>query len=146
MADFDRTSSIRRLTGSAFDRVTFDADLATQAPDSMPCGLIFVHAFWAGTSLRALSDFCDSLLRIDAERRIRFVICDIDKIPPRWPALYSNDHSGGNGDAFWVCNGRVVARHTTSRACDFDTANRSLLHCCSTRVDATTATLGEDAG
>ena len=146
MADFDRASSIQRLTGSAFDRVTFDADLSTHAPDAMLCGVIFVHAFWAGTSVRALSDFCSSLLRIDTIRRIQFVVCDIDEIPSCWPTLYAEDRSGGNGDAFWVCGGRVVARHTASRTCDFDTANRSLLHCCSTHTAASANTLGADAG
>lgn len=127
MEEFDRTASIRRVSGEAFDRVTFDADLRLYPPESISCGVIFVHAFWAGTSVRSLADFGKSLIRIDQERQLRLVVCDIDSIPECLPQLYSGDTTGGNGDVFWICQGQVVARHTASRSCDFDTANRSLL-------------------
>jgi hypothetical protein len=130
MADFDRTESIQRLTGDAFDRVVFDADLSNHQPHTIDCGVIFVHAFWAGSSVRALADFCKSIVRIDTDRRLRCVVCDIDDIPARDPILYRGDISGGNGDVFWISNGQVVARHTASRSCDFDTANQSLIQWC----------------
>lgn len=133
MADFDRGKGIQRLTGDAFDRVIFDADLRTHQPHSLECGVIFVHAFWAGSSGRTLAEFCKSIVRIDTERRLRFVVCDIDEIPGFDPVLYGGDASGGNGDVFWVSNGQVVARHTASRSCNFDNANQSLLQSCGTR-------------
>ena len=130
MADFDRTASIRRLTGTAFDRVVFDADLHDHQPQTIACGVIFVHAFWAGSSVQSLAEFCKSIARVDTQRLLLFVVCDIDSILERDPSLYQSDGSGGNGDVFWISNGRVVARHTASRSCDFDTANRSLLQWC----------------
>jgi purine nucleoside permease len=140
MADFDRTDSIQRLTGNASDRVVFDADLSGHQPHTINCGVIFVHAFWAGSSRRTLAHFCQSIVRVDTDRRLRFIVCDIDDIPPLDPILYRGDLSGGNGDVFWMFNGQIVARHTASRSCDFDTANQSLIQCCSSaRPDVETA-------
>ena len=130
MADFDRTASIRRLTGDAFDRVIFDPDLSEHQPHTIDCGIVFVHAFWAGSSVRALADFCKSIVCVDTDRRLLFVVCDIDNIPAHHPILYQGDNSGGNGDVFWISNGQVVARHTASRSCNFDTANQNLIQWC----------------
>lgn len=131
MADFDRTASIRRLTGDAFGRVIFDHDLSDHPPHAIGCGVIFVHAFWAGSPVRSLADFCKSIVCVDADCRLRFIVCDIDDIPSCDPVLYGGDTSGGKGDVFWISHGRIVARHTASRSCDFDTANASLIHWCS---------------
>ena len=140
MADFDRTDSIQRLAGNASDRVVFDADLRGHPPHSINCGVIFVHAFWAGSSRCSLIDFCKSIFRVDTDRRLRVIVCDIDDIPALDPNLYRGDLSGGNGDVFWISNGQVVARHTASRACDFDIANQSLLKLCDCpRPDVETA-------
>lgn len=130
MADFDRTSSIQRLTGEASSRVIFDPDLSKHQPQTIDCGVVFVHAFWAISSTRTLSNFCKSIVHVDKYRRLLFIVCDIDDIPARDPILYQGDNSGGNGDVFWISNGQVVARHTASRSCDFDTANQSLLQWC----------------
>lgn len=140
MTDFDRTESIKRLTGNASDRVVFDADLRVHPAHSINCGVIFVHAFWAGSSRRTLLDFCQSIVRVDKDRRLLIIVCDIDDIPALDPILYRGDLSGGNGDVFWISNGQVVARHTASRACDFDIANQSLLQWCDCpRPDVETA-------
>ena len=130
MADFDRTQSIKRLTGDGFDRVNFDPELIGYSGPSIACGVIFVHAFWAGSSVKTLKSFCDSLVRVDTERRLRFVVCDIDSFAEPVPWLYQGDSSGGNGDLFWIHNGLIVARLTANRSCDFDTTNRSLLELC----------------
>ncbi len=130
MADIDRTQSIRRLTGDAFGRVNFDPELSCYRGPSIACGVIFVHAFWAGSSVKTLQRFCTSLMRVDTDRRLRFVLCDIDSFAEPVPWLYEGDSSGGNGDLFWIHNGLVVARHTANRTCDFDTTNRNLLELC----------------
>jgi hypothetical protein len=131
MAEFDRTKSIQRFTEKAFERVFFDASLSGNPLPEIKCGVIFVHAFWAGSSGKTLAALCESISRIDSNNRLRFIVCDIDEIPPLDPALYGGDSSGGNGDVFWISNGRVIGRHTASRSCDFDTANQSLLERCS---------------
>lgn len=130
MADFDRTASIKRLTGDAFGRVIFDHDLSDHPLHAIDCGVIFVHAFWASSSVRSLANFCKSIVRVDADCRLCFIVCDIDDIPSCDPVLYGGDTSGGNGDVFWISHGRIVARHTASRSCDFDTANASLIQWC----------------
>jgi hypothetical protein len=127
MAEFDRSASIRRLSGTAFDRVIFDPDLHDHQLHTIDCGVIFVHAFWAVSSVRSLTEFCESIFRVDTQHRLRFVVCDIDSIPERDPSLYQGDGSGGNGDVFCISNGRVVARHTASRSCDFDNLERRCL-------------------
>ena len=132
MADFDRMQSIIRLTGNAFDRVIFDPGLIGYSGPSIACGVIFVHAFWAGSSVKTLKRFCDSLVHVDTDRRLRFVLCDIDSFEEPVPWLYRGDSSGGNGDLFWIHNGLVVARHTANRSCDFETTNRNLLELCDT--------------
>lgn len=130
MAEYDRAKGIQRLTGEAFARVVFDAELRSNQPKTIECGVIFVHAFWAGSSSKTLADFCKSIVRVDTDSRLRFVVCDIDEIPPLDPILYRGDTSGGNGDVFWIAHVQVIARHTASRSCDFDTANQSLLQWC----------------
>jgi len=130
MSDFNRTESIKRLTGDAYDRVTFDPDLGRHDPHLIKCGVVFVHAFWAGSSTRCLSDFCKALIRTDKHSQVLFVVCDIDDISPRASVLYNGGITGGNGDIFWIADGNVRARHTASRSCDFDTTTQSLLNCC----------------
>ncbi len=130
MADFDRMQSIKRLAGDAFDRVNFATELIGYSGPSIACGVIFVHAFWASSSVKTLKRFCVSLVNVDTDRRLRFVLCDIDSFEETVPWLYQGDSSGGNGDLFWIHNGLVVARHTANHSCDFETTNRYLLEWC----------------
>jgi hypothetical protein len=130
LTDFDRKESIRRLTDNAFDRAVFDANLGEHRPHTIDGGVIFEQAFWAAFSVRSLADFSKSIVRIDTDRRLRFVDCDIDDISSCNPILYHGAPSGGNENAFWISNGQFVARHSASRSCDFDTANQSLVQWC----------------
>ncbi len=130
MADFDRTASVKRLVGDASGRVSFDADLSSTTVADISCGIIFIHAFWAGTSVAALKRICDTLIRVDPDGRLSMVVCDIDEIEPLIGDLYNGDTTSGNGDIVWIHSGTVRARHNTSRDCDFDTTTKSLLSEC----------------
>ena len=132
MIDLDRNARIERLTSVAADRVVFDAELSRTSADAISCGIVFVHAFWAGSSRHTLRRFCESLVRVDPERKLTFVLCDIDLIQPIRDDIYCGDRSDGNGDIAWVRDGVVIARHNGSRECDFDTTTRSLLLTCTT--------------
>ena len=135
MADFDREASVKRTCPSAADRLLFDADLSLHPVEDIRCGIIFVHAFWAGQSILTLRKLGESLNRVDPAHRVELIVCDIDEIQqlPDWQArFYGDDTTGGGGDASWIANGVVRARHNASRQCDFDTTTRSLLLECNT--------------
>ncbi|MEZ5944856.1 MAG: hypothetical protein R3C18_26020 [Planctomycetaceae bacterium] len=123
----DRTASVMNLAGDAADRVTFDANLSATNIADISCGVIFVHAFWAGSSVTALKRFCEMLVRVDPNRRLTFTVCNIDEIEPERIDLYAGDHTGGNGDIVWVRDGVVLARHNASRCCDLEATTRNLL-------------------
>ncbi len=130
MADIDREASVKRTCPSAADRYIFDPALSLHPLEGTRCGIVFVHAFWAGQSHHTLKKLGESLARVDPERRVELIVCDIDEIEqlPDWQTrFYGGDITGGGGDASWIANGVVRARHNASRQCDFDTTTRSLL-------------------
>ena len=133
MTDFDGFASVKRACPSAARRVVFDANLSLHPLERIQCGIVFIHAFWAGQSHLALKKIGDILACIDPDCQLEFIVCDIDDIQqfPDWQdRLYGGDGTDGNGDVLWIANGVVQARHNASRQCEFDTTTRSLLLKC----------------
>ena len=111
MTDFDGNASVKRTCPSIADRIVFDADLSSHPLAQIRCGIVFIHAFWAGSSHTALRRIADTLTRIDPDRHLDFIVCDIDNIEHLHDVLSSGDTTGGNGDLLWISAGIVHARH-----------------------------------
>jgi hypothetical protein len=133
MNDFDRHASVMRACPAPANRLVFDADLSSHPIEQIQCGVVFIHAFWAGQSHRAIKRIADTLARVDPNGRLQFIVCDIDDIQqiPDWQQrFYAGDETGGNGDLLWIARGVIQARHNATRQCDFETTSRSLLREC----------------
>ena len=130
LPDFDRAASVKRNCPSAAERLVFDASLSLHPLANIQCGIVFIHAFWAGQSILTLRKLGESLARVDTEHRVDLIVCDIDEIQQLrdWQTrYYGGDITGGGGDALWIANGNIRARHNASRQCDFDGTIRSLM-------------------
>jgi hypothetical protein len=73
------------------------------------CGILFVMAFWSGTSYRSLTQLKQALAKLDPKGRLEVVVVDTDGCPDLYdsPELLGKLH--GNGEAAWIIRGRVVA-------------------------------------
>lgn len=130
MAAFDRKGSVMRACPQVADRLVFDADLSSHPLDEIKCGIVFIHAFWAGSSYQTLKAIGGILARLDPDGYLAFIVCDLDEIQQLldWQSsIYNGDWTGGNGDLLWVANGVIQARHNSSRQCDFAKATQRLM-------------------
>lgn len=94
------------------NRITYHCDAGTEVLNRIERGLLFVMAFWSGTSYQSLIAITETLAEIDLEARLEFVIIDTDGASE----LY--DHPGfrnklhGHGEIAWIRNGKIVSATT----------------------------------
>ena len=112
-------------------RVRYLAETDRSVIPTIRCGILFIMAYWSGTSFRSFARLKQVLSRLDPGGRLDVVVVDTDGCPDVYevPELAGKMH--GNGDATWVSAGRVVctaARGSPPKA--FETYTRHLLEEC----------------
>jgi hypothetical protein len=72
------------------------------------CGVLFVMAFWSGTSRLAFAELKRSFQALDPEGRLELVVVDTDGCPSLYelPEFVGKLH--GHGEAAWVLEGKIV--------------------------------------
>jgi hypothetical protein len=109
MADhFDRFRALGELPASHRDRVRFLHASDRTVIDSIRLGVLFLMAFWSGTSRKGFSHLKRVLSEIDPNSRLELVVVDIDGCPDLYeaPEFVGNIH--GNGEVAWVQDGKVI--------------------------------------
>jgi hypothetical protein len=112
-------------------RVRFMATADRSVIPDIRRGVLFLMAFWSGTSFHSLHHLKRVLSRIDADGRLEVVIVDVDGCPDLYdaPEFFGKLH--GNGEAAWVSRGKVVATAAYgSHPKAFETYTRYLLEEC----------------
>jgi len=73
------------------------------------CGVLFVMAFWSGTSRQAFAELKRSLEATDPNSRLELIVVDTDGCPSlnELPEFVGKLH--GNGEAAWVLEGKIVS-------------------------------------
>jgi hypothetical protein len=72
------------------------------------CGVLFVMAFWSGTSRQAFAELKRSLEECDPEGRIELVVVDTDGCPSLYDLPEFVGKLRGHSEAAWVREGKIV--------------------------------------
>lgn len=112
-------------------RVRYLAEADRSAIQTIRRGILFVMAFWSGTSFQSFARLKQTLSRLDPDGRLEIVVVDTDGCPDLYevPELVGKMH--GNGEAAWVCGGRIVCTASNgSQPQAFEVYTRHLLDEC----------------
>jgi hypothetical protein len=112
-------------------RVRYLSQADRSVIQTIRCGVLFIMAFWSGTSSTSFSRLKQVLSNLDSAGRLEVVVVDTDGCPDLYeaPELVGKLH--GNGEAAWISDGRVVCTATCgSHPNAFETLTRHLLTEC----------------
>ena len=100
---------LAKYTNLPVDRIKYFPEGDESIINSIQRGILFLMAFWSGTSVRAFAEITEVLGRLDANAEIDFVVVDVDGSPALYdvPEFLGKVH--GNGEAAWVRNGNIIA-------------------------------------
>jgi hypothetical protein len=134
----DRARVLKLEEPPLVGRVRYLAEADRSVIPTIRCGILFVMAFWSGTSFQSLFRLKQTLSRLDPSGRLEVVVVDTDGCPDLYevPELVGKLH--GNGEAAWVSAGKIVC--TSSCGSDpkaFQTYTRHLLGACAAESGAT---------
>lgn len=112
-------------------RVRYESEADRSIISSINRGILFIMAFWSGTSYQSFARLKQALTRIDPEGRLEVVVVDTDGCPDLYevPELLGKMH--GNGEVAWICGGRIVCTAANgSHPIAFEVYTRHLLFEC----------------
>jgi hypothetical protein len=112
-------------------RVRYLAEADRSVIPTIRCGILFVMAFWSGTSFQSLTRLKQVLSRLDPSGRLEVVVVDTDGCPDLYQVPDLAGKMRGNGEAAWVSAGRVLCTASWgSHPKAFETYTRHLLGEC----------------
>ena len=110
-------------------RVRYLAVADRSVIQSIKCGILFVMAFWSGSSFLSFGRLKKALAIVDPRGRLEVVIVDTDGCPNLYEAPEFVNKLHGNGEAAWVRDGRVLCTAVgNSDATAFEVFTRHLLN------------------
>lgn len=120
---------ILKLTEPPFaGRVRFLAEANRTVFETLRFGILFVMAFWNGTSSHSFTWLKRCLLKNDPEGLLEVLVVDTDGCPDLYevPELLGKMH--GNGEVVWILEGRILGTASFgSHPDEFDTLTKQLL-------------------
>jgi hypothetical protein len=133
----DRARVLKLREPPLAGRARYLAEADRSVIRTIRCGILFVMAFWSGTSIQSFARLKQILSRLDPSGRLEVVVVDTDGCPDLYevPELVGKLH--GNGEAAWVGAGRVICTAAfRSHPAAFETFTRHLLgECAAERGD-----------
>jgi hypothetical protein len=96
------------LPASLAKKTRFYSEADESIVGTIRCGVLFVMAFWSGTSRQAFAELKRSLVANDPEGRLELVVVDTDGCPSlhELPEFVGRLH--GHGEAAWVLGGKII--------------------------------------
>jgi hypothetical protein len=96
------------LPPSLVKRTRFYSEADQSIVRTIRCGILFVMAFWSGTSRLAFAELIRSLETHDPNCRLELVVVDTDGCSSLYelPEFVGKLH--GHGEAAWVLGGKIV--------------------------------------
>jgi hypothetical protein len=118
MSPFDPLGGLGPIPQSHQGRVRFLAEADRSVIGTIRLGILFVMAFWSGSSRTAFAHLKTVLSEVDPDGRLEVVVVDTDGCPDLYenPEFLGKLH--GNGEAAWIDRGRIVAVATGGSAPD----------------------------
>jgi hypothetical protein len=91
------------------ERIKYVPDADEKIVNDISRGMLFLMAFWSGTSVRGFASLTDVVAKLDQEKALELVVVDVDGSPALYqiPEFLGKVH--GNGETAWVRNGSVIA-------------------------------------
>jgi hypothetical protein len=89
-------------------RARYLAEADQSVLQTIHCGILFIMAFWSGTSYTSFSRLKQALTRLDPEGRLEVLVVDTDGCPELYEFPDLKDKLHGNGEAAWIREGRII--------------------------------------
>lgn len=89
-------------------RVRYFAEADQSVLQTIHCGILFIMAFWSGTSFTSFSRLNQALTQVDPGGRLEVVVVDIDGCQALYEHAELRDKMGGNGETAWIREGCIV--------------------------------------
>ena len=118
------------LSADLASRTRFYQDGDREVVGSIRCGILFLMAFWSGTSRRAFEELKRVLKAVDPDGRLELVVVDVDGDPELYNFPEFAGKLGGNGEAAWIRDGRIMQTSVGFRPECFEGHTRELLKQC----------------
>jgi hypothetical protein len=128
----DRTLVLKLHQPPMVGRSRFLSEADRTVIPTIRCGILFVMAFWSGTSFQSFARLKKTLAQLDPAGRLEVVVVDTDGCPDLYeiPELAGKLH--GNGEAAWVSGGQIVCTTRGENPKAFETFMFRLLDECVT--------------
>lgn len=128
-------AEILKLNEPPFARRTrYLAEADRSVIQTIRCGILFVMAFWSGTSHRSFAHLKQVLSQNDPAGRLQVTVVDTDGCPDLYETPEFRDKLHGNGEAAWIINGKVICTAALgSHPKAFETFTRYMLDECLAR-------------
>jgi hypothetical protein len=101
-------NALGELPTSHAGRTRFLPEADRSVIASIRLGVLFVMAFWSGTSRQGFVQLKNVLAAVDPTGRLELVVVDTDGCPDLYEAPEFAGNMHGHGEVAWVRNGRVV--------------------------------------
>ena len=141
MFSADHTTRLGWLAGRSevpIERIRFVSESDESLLQEIDCGVLFIMAFWSGSSVTNFVHMTRVLGKLDPSGSLQFVVADIDGAESLCKGLLARktfSGFGGYGEAAWIHQGRVISI-AGATGCDpsfFESNIRDLMQLCSAR-------------
>ena len=104
----DGLRSLEKYSKLPVERIKYTPDADEMVIREIPRGILFLMAFWSGSSVTAFKQLTEVISRLDQNGTLELVVVDVDGSPALYqvPEFLGRVH--GNGEAAWVRNGIIV--------------------------------------
>lgn len=99
--------SLKNYACMPIERIEYHANAETSLIQQIDFGLLFIMAFWSGSSVLAFKEITGILNRLDSSALLRFVVIDTDGAQPFYTHPEFVGKMGGWGEIAWIKNGVV---------------------------------------
>jgi len=105
---FDRVRALGEIPRSHAPRLRFLAEADRSVISTMKLGVLFIMAFWSGSSRLAFAELKRVLAELDPTGQLELVVVDADGCPDLYdtPEFLGKLH--GAGETAWIKNGKIV--------------------------------------
>jgi hypothetical protein len=124
------------LSPALASRTRFYSETDRAVIATIPCGVLFVMAFWSGPARLAFEELKRVLEMLDPDGHLELVVVDTDGCPDLYELPEFVGKLAGAGEAAWVCAGQIVrtSGHGYRPEC-FEPYTRHLLEVCLAEPD-----------
>ena len=106
---FDGLRALGTIPSSHAHRLRFLPKSESSVVGTIDFGVLFIMAFWSGSSIRAFEELKRVLAKVDPDGRLELVVVDTDGCSDVYnlPEFLGKIH--GSGETAWIKHGKIVS-------------------------------------